>query len=635
MRRFGRFSEASGSFRFSGLNAGISPCLAQKLGISAQAFGLFDFLKFRYHNGSVFHTRRIGQTLKDGDDRMSTDAPQTSTDPLPDPDGQSPVREITLHCQDPYWSGAWVAWVTTGFVALGILLRAARTLLNFPLWCDETMLAANFLDKSYADLLFQPLDYRQIGPVLFLLIELSTVKLLGFSELSLRLFPAICGIASVPLFRHVAGRMLGGVPLLMAVAVFAVSGWPLRYVAEVKPYASDLIVALGLLALAIEWKRTPERIGWLWGLAVAGPIAVALSLPAVFTVGGVGVALAVPVWKTRRIDARAALATFGLISALTFLALLRFYKTAPQDNDYFHNAWANAFPPLSRPIPLALWLLDVHTGYMFAYPDGGAKGASTLTFLGILAAIVVFWKRGDRSLLGLLLAPFAFALAAAAVHRYPYGVSARTTQYAVPAICLLAGLGFAAFLASIRRERFRNRALASAALSLALVGFLRLGLDLSRPYKTATDERDRSFARWFWTELSRRGELACVKRDFGVEFDPRHWTRDATDTYLCYQKIFSPRHRAGGKFDESKISDKHPLRCVLFNETPAGTPGFDAWMAAMLTKYDLRGVTPYPVSSIEKRMGATWDQLYLVYEFVPKSQPTPSVAASPGAELKR
>ena len=111
----------------------------------------------------------------------------------------------------------------------GCLLRVARYLLNFPLWCDETMIAANFLDRGYADL-FRPLDYRQVSPVLFLVIELTAVKLLGFSELSLRLFPMVCGVASVPLFRHAAGRVLAGVPLLLAVAVFAVAGWPLRYV---------------------------------------------------------------------------------------------------------------------------------------------------------------------------------------------------------------------------------------------------------------------------------------------------------------------------------------------------------------------------------------------------------------------
>ena len=364
-----------------------------------------------------------------------------------DVDNSAPI-DVDSGGAGEFWQASWIAHATAGFVALGILLRAARYLLNFPLWCDETMLGANFLDKNYSDLLFRPLVYRQIGPPLFLIIQLSATKVLGFSELSLRFFPALCGIASVPLFRHVAGRLLRGVPLLMAVAVFAVSGWPLRYVAEVKPYASDLFVALGLLALAVEWRRAPERVGWLWALVVAGPIAVALSLPAVFTVGGIGLALAWPVWKTRSVESRTALGLFGAVSALTFLGLLRFYKTAPQDHDYFHNAWSDAFPPLTNPLRLLIWLLDVHTGYMFAYPDGGAHGASAVTFLCVLAGIYVIARRRNSVLLALLLMPFALALLAAVVHRYPYGVSARTTQYAAPFVCVLMWSGM-----EIRRAR--------------------------------------------------------------------------------------------------------------------------------------------------------------------------------------
>jgi hypothetical protein len=525
-------------------------------------------------------------------------------------------------------AAVWVARATTGFVALGVLLRVARYLLNFPLWCDETMIAANFLDRGYADLL-RPLDYRQVGPLLFLAIELTSVKLLGFSEMSLRLFPAACAVASVPLFRHVAGRLMGGVPLLLAVGVFAVSGWPLRYAGEVKPYASDLLVALGLLALAVEWQRTPGRVGWLWGLAAAGPVAVALSLPSVFIVGGLGLALLTTVWRSGRRDARAAWLIFGLASAATFLALLRFYDTAPQDHDYFHNAWAEAFPPLTSVWRLLLWLLDVHTGFMFAYPDGGARGLSGVTTLCMAAGVATLWRRGPRSrpVLAMLLAPFGLALAAAAVHRYPYGVSARTTQYAAPAICLLMGLGASSLLGRVRIASARRRWVSGVAVGLAVLGFARLGADLRFPYKTATDARLRSFAQWFWTELSRDGELACVYRDLGVAFDPRHWTRDATDTYLVYQRIYSPRHRRGDRLDLGSVSATRPLRCVLFNETPQGTPKFETWLADMLTRYDLRGVTPYKVSSVEKRLGPTWDELYLVYEFVPK----PSGPAAPVA----
>src|SRR5260370_1254665 len=87
---------------------------------------------------------------------------------------------------------AWITRATLAFVGLGVLLRVVRYLLNYPLWCDETMLAANLLERGYLDMLL-PLDYRQVCPVLFLFVELTAVKLLGFSELSLRLFPFVCG----------------------------------------------------------------------------------------------------------------------------------------------------------------------------------------------------------------------------------------------------------------------------------------------------------------------------------------------------------------------------------------------------------------------------------------------------------
>ena len=541
-------------------------------------------------------------------------------------EGHAPL-EVAPEGVDDFWSAPWVAWATAGFVALGVLVRVARYLLNFPLYCDETMLAANFLDRGYADL-FRPLDYHQVSPVLFLVLELTAVKLLGFSELSLRFFPMVCGVAGVPLFRHAAGRVLSGVPLLLAVAVFAVSCWPLRYVAEVKPYASDLFVSLGLLALALEWCRRPGRVGWLWALAVAAPLGVALSLPAVFVVGGIGLALWLPVWKSGRRGALAAHAVGNLAALATFLALARFYKTAPHDHAYFHNAWADAFPPLDSAWRLVVWLVDIHTGFMFAYPEGGAHGASAATFACFVAAAVVLCRRGRGTVAALCLAPFALALVAAAIHRYPYGISARTTQYAAPAICLFSGLGAAYGLSLVRNRVVRRRWLVGLAVTLAGLGLGRLGADLYHPFKTPTDERARAFAHWFWTELSRDGELACVHRDLGVSFDPAHWARDATETYLCYQRIYSPRHRVGARVDLDKVSAARPLRVVLFNELPAGTPAFDAWIGGMLARYQLVGVRSFPVSSLEAKRGTTWDQFYLVYEFVPKPpRPTPSLGA--------
>ena len=94
-----------------------------------------------------------------------------------------------------------------GFLILGVVLRLVRYLQNYPMWCDETMLAANLLQRGWIDLA-QPLDYHQVCPIGFLALEWAVVQLLGFSEMSLRLIPVLCAVGSVPLFHLMARRTL-------------------------------------------------------------------------------------------------------------------------------------------------------------------------------------------------------------------------------------------------------------------------------------------------------------------------------------------------------------------------------------------------------------------------------------------
>jgi len=178
-------------------------------------------------------------------------------------------------------SPSWIVPATLAFVALGILTRLVRYVVGYPIWHDEAFLAVNFWDRDYADLL-RPLDYGQVAPWLFLVAERSAVVWLGYSEMVLRLIPAVCGMLSVLVFYHVSGRLLHGQARLLAVAVFAVSFYPIRHGAEIKPYASDLLAALVLLDLAIEWLRDREASRWWWLMTGVTPILVALSYPVVF-----------------------------------------------------------------------------------------------------------------------------------------------------------------------------------------------------------------------------------------------------------------------------------------------------------------------------------------------------------------
>ena len=61
---------------------------------------------------------------------------------------------------------------------------------------DEAMIALNIERRSYAEL-FGTLDFNQAAPLGFLWLEKAAVQLLGPSELALRLWPLLAGIAAL------------------------------------------------------------------------------------------------------------------------------------------------------------------------------------------------------------------------------------------------------------------------------------------------------------------------------------------------------------------------------------------------------------------------------------------------------
>ena len=235
------------------------------------------------------------------------------------------------------------------FVGLGAILRVATFAINSPLWGDEAFVAANFITRDYADLL-KPLDYGQVCPLFFLWIELTVVKLLGFSEYSLRLVPTACSVASLFLFAHVAGRVVQGPARLVAVAIFSVAYYPIRHGAEVKPYSTDLLAALILLAFAIEYWRRPATRRWLWAMVFTVPLLLGLSQSTVFMAGGVSLGLAARVWTHRQHKLILPFLLYNTGMVATF-ALLFVVFTGAQQRAHLallrSNYWAAAFPPVA------------------------------------------------------------------------------------------------------------------------------------------------------------------------------------------------------------------------------------------------------------------------------------------------
>ena len=429
-------------------------------------------------------------------------------------------------------------------LAVGIASRLIRYLLRFPLWGDESMLVMNFLDRDYAGLM-QPLNFHQVAPLLFLWIELTAVKLLGFNEWSLRLFPLLCSLASLFLFHRLARLLLHGTALVLAVAIFAVTYSGLRYASEVKPYGVDLMVSTLLFLLAVRWWRQPDDTRWLWVLTAVVPLALGLSYPAVFVAGGVSLTAAAVMWSARLRRGWWVWAVYNAVLAGSFLAWYRLSIGAQSgaELNVMGRMWDDTFPPRDSLIGLLAWLVRVHAGPLLAVPFGGDNWGSIGTTLICLVAVGVLVRQGCYRLLVLCSAPFALNLIAAALRRFPYGGHMRLAMHLVPLVSILAGIGAAAILArlgrknsalrpgegqwvsattsplppgeglGVRASRSLPRSTVVAIAGLLMLAVLSTARDFSLPGKEQQEIRRRDFSAWFWASMERDHEVVCLYSD--------------------------------------------------------------------------------------------------------------------------
>jgi hypothetical protein len=510
----------------------------------------------------------------------------------------------------------FAAWA---FLALGVLQRLVRYGLHFPLWGDEYLLTFNFLDRGYLDLL-QPLDHHQVAPILFLWIELAATRVLGFSEWSLRLVPLVCGLAALFIYFRLVARNFDKRAALVALAIFAVSIYTVRYNAEVKPYSIDALAAVLLLWLALQWSRD-GRLRWLWSLAIAAPCLVLASYPSLFVTGGVALALVPSLCRKRSWRHWLAfLALCGLMAvSVALVAKLSAARQFSAERAVMQHYWDDAFPPTAQPGKLAGWLLATHTGEMFAYPVGSERGGGTLQFVMFAVGLACLLRGPRHELACAILAMLGLALAAAALRLYPYGGHPRLMQYAAPAICLCMGVGISRVLGSMRHPRLRRASLGFVLLLCGLIGAGGIIRDVVHPYRDKHERIYRDMARWFWGEENRRqAEVICLRTDLDLDFYPTA-KKFQKEIYRCNQRIYSRRHRRGPQRPNfQRVTAQRPLRCVVYHQLGAKRDDarFRDWLAGMRQRFELAGVTTYRW----RETAPNAFEVYEVYEFVPKTE---------------
>jgi hypothetical protein len=393
-----------------------------------------------------------------------------------------------------------------GFLLVaGLAVRFRQYLFGHSYWYDESFLVLVIQERGFTELL-GPQPYNLVIPPGFLWITRALYEIAGKSELLLRLPAFVAGIAALLLMIPLARRVVGSVHAIWAFAFLVVSRHALLHGCDVRPYTVDLLFTVLILcatALVITPPTLAKTRQWaIAALATAAAVGPWLSFPSVFVLGGASLALAISLPRQGARNAWLMWAAFNGVVALSAALLWWFsgrhmYYTGMIEH-WGHRGWWG-FPDWSSLFAIGKWLL-------WRPAEIGNYGNRELgVVLSLLAVMgVISLTRQSRALASLLVAPFALAVIAALLGRYP--LAHRTGFFLLPCIWLLAAAGLA-FLAQWGLQR---------GWQLALVGLLLISWDLAwvairivRPdarldYRGAyqIEEAQRQPGDLLWTETS-------------------------------------------------------------------------------------------------------------------------------------
>lgn len=321
--------------------------------------------------------------------------------------------------------------------AVGCFFRLFHFQFRRSLWMDEAILAISIPIRSLFDFL-KPLDYNTSAPFPFLWAERAAVALFGTSELSLRAVPLLAGLWLVPAIGLLARRLFGDVGGLAAVLLAALSPTLIRFSNEVKPYGTDALVTVLVLAAALNAAQAPDPGRASRPLLLLAPIGILCSYPAIFVVAAAGLALLLmPKLREQKKPFLLLAVLCALAFAVPYFGIYSKAASSPELQGAWNAAFLEPNTELPKRIRLALpgLLLPTFLGNGANAPDAG------LPTYGIIAALLALglWeakRRHGPPAVVLLAGPIALAALASSLRRYPFGVP-RLSVFAVPALILM------------------------------------------------------------------------------------------------------------------------------------------------------------------------------------------------------
>ena len=336
-----------------------------------------------------------------------------------------------------------IRFLTLSFLIIGAALRLRLYLENRSFWLDEAWLALDISLRSIKDILSTKIlaPDMPVVPMGFSLVERFSILFLGNHEYALRLFPLVCGFASLYLLRRLVQYQLTRPGQAFALFLLAFSGSLIRYAAELKQYSTALTVVLALYLFYFHFKSRRQKDHFLiWCLA--GMLVIFFSHVAVFVLAAIAL---VQIVAMLRGQDWSALRQHAIIYIFWLICLGCFQwpsvRIMLSDPTIQEGASANNyFPayPLGSPMTL-IWfwqaLKDFITGFLGLWPFEVALA------LFIFGGIGIFKK--DKDAFYILIVPFLLSLAAALLHKYPFGH--RFLMFAVPLVLIFIAKGIEGF----------------------------------------------------------------------------------------------------------------------------------------------------------------------------------------------
>ena len=351
----------------------------------------------------------------------------------------------TSSMEKPLLTGLSRERLATGLIigvvlCIGIAVRVRAVQLSAGLFRDDAALASSVLLRDERELLSKPLIDNQVAPIGYVLLTKELVRAFGTGETVLRAPALVASILTLVVYLTLARQILSAEGQVFGLVLMAFSTPLVGYAARVKPYSSDVLVAVVILSAGTWAMRRTPTLGSYLALAALGVLAVPFSLPSVFVLGGVGLALFVRSAATGRV--RESIGWIG-VSALWLAVFLVFYFLFHrQHSNTVMSTWFEdeegfaPFPP--RSLSQLKWYYNRFLS-LFQTPMGLESG--DLAAVLYLFGAYLIATRVSRGVLAMYILPLILTLAASALKKYPF--SDRLVLFTCPMLVTMVAAGIA------------------------------------------------------------------------------------------------------------------------------------------------------------------------------------------------